>query len=261
MTTQVVHLLFNPEFVPFCPNCFTVPKKDRTAFPELCDVCGAKLLPLDRESPSVRLGRIELGEFLPFGPEALLLDSAAVLTVPIGDSFGATGIYSATGTLTVTEAHCAGHFPGYPVFPGHLYPEVANQVFAALVYVLRKKAFGFDLPDPRSVPLVGRFTKAEKLVFRGETRPGDVITMKIVTARILGEAPRGMVIVYFNAKGTVGERDVFEGTQTCIVSSKHPAKAVGTATPFTGIEVLAPELIGFPPMNVMTAPQAEDPRA
>ncbi|MFH0828706.1 MAG: hypothetical protein V1907_00820 [Candidatus Kerfeldbacteria bacterium] len=239
---QHLHLLCDPRFTPFCPYCWTAVQRDGAVFPEACSVCGAKLLPADIANCAIVLGELELAESLPFGPEALLLDSASVATVPASD---ANGIYSATGTLAVTDEHCTGHFPGYPVFPGHLYPEVANQVFAALMYALRRRAFGFELPDPCRVPLVGRWTRAKDLAFRGEAKPGDIITMRIVTTRISGSRDRGMVIVSFSSLGKVGDRVVYEGTQTCMVSSKHPAQHVETA-PFTSVEVLAPEPFSIP---------------
>lgn len=75
----------------------------------------------------------------------------------------------AIGEKDVTEAMCAGHFPGHPVMPGVLITEAMAQLCAIVALSA--------MPDRQGKPvyLVG----ADKLRFRSPVHPGDVLTLDV----------------------------------------------------------------------------------
>lgn len=70
--------------------------------------------------------------------------------------------------LSVTEKHCAGHYPGYPMLPFAMMGEVIGQTGATLIISLFRDMVGSD------VPLVVRASSL-KIGNSGPVRPGDVI--------------------------------------------------------------------------------------
>lgn len=103
---------------------------------------------------------------------------------------------SGTGEKDVTEALCAGHFPGHPVMPGVLMAEALAQMAAIVALSVKPDAAG----EP--VYLVGM----DKFRFRKPVTPGDVLTLEVK----LTEDRRRMVT--FSATASVGGTRVANGT-------------------------------------------------
>ena len=86
------------------------------------------------------------------------------------------GYQSATGIKNVTfnEPHFQGHFPAQPIMPGVTIVEAMAQTAAVMVGV------ALDMADRE---LLVYFMAIDKCKFRRKVGPGDVLEMKIKTAR------------------------------------------------------------------------------
>lgn len=106
-------------------------------------------------------------------PELRVLDQAAIERIlphrgcALMTSEAVFNPTNGTGTarLTVTEEHCAGHFPRNPMFPGMYSLEVAAQLAAVLAH----EVYGVK-PGP---------IRHWAATYRGAARPGDELTFHL----------------------------------------------------------------------------------
>ena len=81
--------------------------------------------------------------------------------------------------LTVTEQHCAGHYPGYPMLPFALMGEIIGQAGAILLTTSYQKEIG------DAIPLAVKATNL-KSGNSGPTFPGDILTIVAEVIRMRG---------------------------------------------------------------------------
>ncbi|MBN1778850.1 MAG: hypothetical protein JW816_01345 [Candidatus Buchananbacteria bacterium] len=74
------------------------------------------------------------------------------------------------GQLTITDQHCAGHYPGYPMLPFAIMGEIIGQVGA----ILLTTSYWTEIGD--AVPLVVEVTNLRS-GNSGPIFPGDVLTV------------------------------------------------------------------------------------
>jgi len=103
----------------------------------------------------------------------------------------------ALGELDVTaEAFWVpGHFPGYPVMPGVLIVEALAQVGAAALLSL-----------PENQGKIGLFAGIDKVRFKRQVVPGDVLTLEMVVTKCRG------AIGFGEARATVNGALACSGT-------------------------------------------------
>jgi 3-hydroxyacyl-[acyl-carrier-protein] dehydratase len=141
----------------------------------------------------VVLGRREIDEILPHRQPFLLLDD--VLELAAGELVVAR--------KTVTEADCAGHFPGNPIMPGVKIVEALAQCGALAV-----------LSQPENRGRLALFAGIDKVRFKRLVRPGDVLTLRCEVDRVRGSIGRG------KARATVGDELAARGTLTFAVERR-----------------------------------------
>ncbi|WP_099190254.1 3-hydroxyacyl-ACP dehydratase FabZ [Tepidibacter mesophilus] len=129
----------------------------------------------------------EIKKIIPHRYPFLLVDKI----VELEEGKRAVGIKN----VTVNEPFFQGHFPDYPLMPGVLIVEAMAQVGAvAMMTVEENKG------------KLGVFTGIDKVRFRREVRPGDILKMEvemIAMRRGIGKA---------EAKAYVGEELACSGT-------------------------------------------------
>jgi 3-hydroxyacyl-[acyl-carrier-protein] dehydratase len=136
------------------------------------------------------LGKREIEEILPHRDPFLLIDEVTEL-VP-GERVVATH--------TVTEADCAGHFPGNPIMPGVKMVEALAQCGAVAV-----------LSQPENRGRLALFAGIDDVRFKRIVRPGDVLDLVCDVEAVRGPVGRGKV------KATVGGELAVRGTLTFAV--------------------------------------------
>ena len=102
--------------------------------------------------------------------------------------------------VTGNEAFFQGHFPEYPVMPGVLQIEALAQ--AGALFVIYK----YEL---KNKPVY--FMSLDKVRFRSQVVPGDVLTLDIELLRFGGKVAR----VY--GKGLVGDTVALEATMIAMI--------------------------------------------
>ena len=111
-------------------------------------------------------------EVLPHRDPMLLLDE--VLELVPGDHVVAT--------RTVTEADCAGHFPGNPIMPGVKMVEALAQCGAVAV-----------LSQPENRGKLALFAGIDDVRFKRIVRPGETLTLECRLEAVRGPVGRGKV--------------------------------------------------------------------
>jgi 3-hydroxyacyl-[acyl-carrier-protein] dehydratase len=136
-------------------------------------------------------GRDEIERILPHREPMLLLDD--VLELEPGARVVARKL--------VTEANCAGHFPGNPIMPGVLMVEALAQAGAVAV-----------LSEEENRGKLALFAGIDDVRFKRIVRPGDELTLECELETVRGPVGRG------KARATVGGELAVRGTLTFAVS-------------------------------------------
>jgi 3-hydroxyacyl-[acyl-carrier-protein] dehydratase len=118
------------------------------------------------------LGRREIEEILPHRDPFLLVDE--VLELLPGRRVVAR--------KTVTEADCAGHFPGNPIMPGVKMVEALAQCGAVAV-----------LAEPENRGKLALFAGIDDVRFKRIVRPGDVLDLLCEVEAVRGPVGKGKV--------------------------------------------------------------------
>lgn len=120
-------------------------------------------------------------DLLPHRDPFLLVDELTTL-VP-GESV------SGTWTITGDEYFFPGHFPGRPTLPGVLMVEALAQVGACAA-----------LADPRFTGRIPLFGGVDKVKFRRQVVPGDVLSLEVTFKRMGSRGGRGVGVASVNGE-------------------------------------------------------------
>ena len=140
------------------------------------------------------LGRAEIESILPHRDPFLLIDE--VLELEPGKRVVAR--------KTVTEADCAGHFPGNPIMPGVKMVEALAQCGAVAV-----------LSQEENKGKLALFAGIDDVRFKRIVRPGEVLTLECIVETVRGPVGRG------KAKATVDGKLAVRGTLTFAVGDEE----------------------------------------
>ena len=136
------------------------------------------------------LDRDEIEAILPHREPFLLIDE--VLELEPGERVVAR--------KTVTDADCAGHFPGNPIMPGVKMVEALAQCGAVAV-----------LSQPENRGKLALFAGIDDVRFKRVVRPGDVLTLECQVETVRGPVGKG------KATAHVGDKLAARGTLTFAV--------------------------------------------
>lgn len=106
---------------------------------------------------------------------------------------------------TVTDADCAGHFPGNPIMPGVKMVEALAQCGAVAV-----------LSQEENRGKLALFAGIDDVRFKRLVRPGDTLTLECEVETVRGPVGRGRV------KATVDGRLAVRGTLMFAVGAGEP---------------------------------------
>ena len=138
----------------------------------------------------VPLGRAEIEAILPHRDPFLLIDEVVELEP------GARVV----ARKTVTEADCAGHFPGNPIMPGVKMVEALAQTGAVAV-----------LSEDENRGRIALFAGIDDVRFKRIVRPGEVLTLECNLEAVRGPVGKGKV------RATVDGQLAVRGTLTFAV--------------------------------------------
>jgi 3-hydroxyacyl-[acyl-carrier-protein] dehydratase len=147
----------------------------------------------DAAAGAVPLDRAAIEAILPHRDPMLLLDE--VLELVPGERVVAR--------RTVTEADCAGHFPGNPIMPGVKMVEALAQCGAVAV-----------LSQPENAGKLALFAGIDNVRFKRIVRPGETLTLECVVETVRGPVGRG------RARATVDGKLAVRGTLTFAVEER-----------------------------------------
>lgn len=82
--------------------------------------------------------------------------------------------------VSINEPFFQGHFPNYPVMPGVLIVEALAQVGAVAI---------LSVEENRGK--IAFFAGLEKVRFRNQVKPGDVLTLEVEMTRVRGKIGKG----------------------------------------------------------------------
>ena len=146
---------------------------------------------MEQSTPQA-LGRTEIEAILPHREPFLLVDE--VLELVPGERVVAR--------RTVTDADCAGHFPGNPIMPGVKMVEALAQCGAVAV-----------LAQPENRGKLALFAGIDDVRFKRIVRPGEELTLTCDLETVRGPIGRG------KARATVDGDLAVRGTLTFAVES------------------------------------------
>jgi 3-hydroxyacyl-[acyl-carrier-protein] dehydratase len=138
------------------------------------------------------LGKAEIESILPHRDPFLLIDEVIEL-VP-----GARVV----ARKRVTEADCAGHFPGNPIMPGVKMVEALAQTGAVAV-----------LSEEENRGRIALFAGIDDVRFKRIVRPGEVLTLECDLEAVRGPIGKG------KARATVDGQLAVRGTLTFAVDT------------------------------------------
>ena len=144
---------------------------------------------MEQSTPQA-LGRAEIEAILPHREPFLLVDE--VLELVPGERVVAR--------RTVTEADCAGHFPGNPIMPGVKMVEALAQCGAVAV-----------LAQPENRGKLALFAGIDDVRFKRVVRPGEQLTLECDLETVRGPIGRG------KARASVDGQLALRGTLTFAV--------------------------------------------
>jgi 3-hydroxyacyl-[acyl-carrier-protein] dehydratase len=104
--------------------------------------------------------------------------------------------------VTINEFFFQGHFPQYPVMPGVLIIEALAQIGAVLV-----------LGKEENRGKLAFFAGIDKVRFRGQVKPGDVLRLELEMLKLKANMGKGKGIAY------VGDKLVAEGELMFAIST------------------------------------------
>jgi UDP-3-O-[3-hydroxymyristoyl] N-acetylglucosamine deacetylase/3-hydroxyacyl-[acyl-carrier-protein] dehydratase len=133
------------------------------------------------ETPKVPMEINEIKKIIPHRYPFLLVDRLVQLEV---DKY-AQGVKN----VTVNEPFFQGHFPGVPLMPGVLIIEALAQVGATLL-----------LSKPNNRGKIPLFTGIDKVRFRQQVVPGDVLNLQVDVVRLRRNAGRMHATATVNGK-------------------------------------------------------------
>jgi len=136
------------------------------------------------------MGKAEIEGIIPHRDPFLLIDEVVEL------SPGARVV----ATKTVTEADCAGHFPGNPIMPGVKMVEALAQAGAVAV-----------LSQPENRGKLALFAGIDDVRFKRVVRPGELLRLECDLETVRGPIGRG------KARATVDGELALRGTLTFAV--------------------------------------------
>ncbi len=135
-------------------------------------------------------GKAEIEQILPHRDPFLLLDEVVELEPGV----------RVVARKSVTEADCAGHFPGNPIMPGVKMVEALAQAGAVAVLVQEENRGKLAL-----------FAGIDDVRFKRVVRPGDELTLECSLEQVRGPIGRG------KARATVDGELAVRGTLTFAV--------------------------------------------
>jgi 3-hydroxyacyl-[acyl-carrier-protein] dehydratase len=135
------------------------------------------------------MGRAEIEGIIPHREPFLLIDEVVELSPA-----------RVVATKTVTEADCAGHFPGNPIMPGVKMVEALAQAGAVAV-----------LSRPENRGKLALFAGIDDVRFKRVVRPGELLRLECDLETLRGPIGRG------KARATVDGELALRGTLTFAV--------------------------------------------
>lgn len=150
---------------------------------------------------------------------SLLLNRAVMFSEK--DSQGAERFRAITETV-ITEEHCHGHYPGYPIFPFAQVAEIVGQSGCLLLSVVKKEEF------EGTIPLAVK-SKEFRSGNSGPVIPGDVLyTLTEITRCRIGFAQiSGIIIVREEVVATMDELS-YLAVKLSIKSERRPGDAASS---------------------------------
>lgn len=104
--------------------------------------------------------------------------------------------------VTINEPFFQGHFPGYPVMPGVLIVEALAQVGACAI---------LSLPEHKDK--IALFAGIDKLRFKKQVMPGDVLELEVEVVKMRGAFGRGVATATVNNEVAVTGELLFALTE------------------------------------------------